>query len=330
MITPALQLTATERVLPRLALDFTTGTLDPRITFTRSGNTATRINASGAIETVNADTPRFDFDPVTLACKGLLIEELRKNLLLNTDSLATQNVTVAAVAHTLSFYGDGQVVLSGTHLSTVTGTGAYPLRKTYTFTPTAGTLTVTVTGTVQYAQLEAGAFATSYIPTTTTALTRNADVATMTGTNFSDWFNATQGSMFIGTYSTPATSAVLVRMYPNAGGNSANNTIYFDVNPNVRLVTFNGASATVCNTGAKQTFGTKMNVVGGYKVNSFAASQNAVNPVTQVSGGIPAVTPDTLAIGSTGVNTSYVNGWITEFMYWPQRLTNAEVQAFSK
>ena len=75
MITPSFALTATERVLPRLALDFTTASLDPRVTFTRALNTATRINSSGLVETVNADTPRFDY---TLnpggACKGLLIE----------------------------------------------------------------------------------------------------------------------------------------------------------------------------------------------------------------------------------------------------------------
>ena len=44
-------------------------------------------------------------------------------------------------------------------------------------------------------QLEQGAFATSVIPTTTTALTRNADVASMTGTNFSSWFNAAEGTL---------------------------------------------------------------------------------------------------------------------------------------
>jgi len=41
MITPSYGLTATERVLPRMALDFTTATLDPRVTFTRTDNTAT-------------------------------------------------------------------------------------------------------------------------------------------------------------------------------------------------------------------------------------------------------------------------------------------------
>jgi len=88
MITPAYAATATERVLPRLALDFTTGVLDPRVNMTRSLNTATRINASGFIETVNADLPRFDYNPATLAPRGLLIEETRRNYLLNTDNFA--------------------------------------------------------------------------------------------------------------------------------------------------------------------------------------------------------------------------------------------------
>ena len=47
MITPSFSLTATERVLPRMALDFTTAVLDPRVTFTRTGNTATVTNSSG-------------------------------------------------------------------------------------------------------------------------------------------------------------------------------------------------------------------------------------------------------------------------------------------
>lgn len=49
------------------------------ITFTRSSD-ATRYNASGLIELVPANTPRFDYDPVTKMARGLLIEETRTNL----------------------------------------------------------------------------------------------------------------------------------------------------------------------------------------------------------------------------------------------------------
>ena len=43
-------------------------------------------------------------------------------------------------------------------------------------------------------QIEQAAFPTSYIPTVASAVTRAADVASITGANFSSWFNATQGS----------------------------------------------------------------------------------------------------------------------------------------
>ena len=88
MITPAYSPTATERVLPRMALDFTTGILDPRVTVARALNTATRVNSSGFIETVNANLPRFDYDRSTLAPKGLLIETTRANLVLQSADVS--------------------------------------------------------------------------------------------------------------------------------------------------------------------------------------------------------------------------------------------------
>ena len=63
---------------PSLDLDFTQEELDPRITFTR-GSIGTRVNRNRLIETVDANQPRFDYDPVTGECKGLLIEESRYN-----------------------------------------------------------------------------------------------------------------------------------------------------------------------------------------------------------------------------------------------------------
>lgn len=52
---------------------------------TRALGTATRVNAAGRVELVAADTPRFDFDPVTLACRGLLIECASTNLCLRSS-----------------------------------------------------------------------------------------------------------------------------------------------------------------------------------------------------------------------------------------------------
>jgi len=75
-------------ITPALTLNFTGAVLDSRITFSRVGATATLVNSTGLVESVAADTPRFDYDQITLACKGLLIEEQRTNLLQRSDDFA--------------------------------------------------------------------------------------------------------------------------------------------------------------------------------------------------------------------------------------------------
>jgi hypothetical protein len=67
-----------------LSIDFTTGVLDSRITFSRADATAraTFINNLGYVTTVSsAQDPRFDYDPTTLQPKGLLIEGSATNLM---------------------------------------------------------------------------------------------------------------------------------------------------------------------------------------------------------------------------------------------------------
>jgi hypothetical protein len=101
----------------------------------------------------------------TLAQRPILAREPvggRRNLLLATDTMATQSRTVTAVAHTLSFTGTGTVTLSGASTAgPLVGTGASD-RVSLTFTPSAASLTLTVSGSVTFAQLETGSTATAY------------------------------------------------------------------------------------------------------------------------------------------------------------------------
>lgn len=107
---------------------------------------------------------------------GFLPEPQRTNLLLNSAVLATQSVTVSATAYTLSFEGTGTVTLSGASTAgPLVGTGATD-RVPLTFTPSAGSLTLTVSGTVNYANLEAGLFPTSPIVTAGSQVTRAGTV----------------------------------------------------------------------------------------------------------------------------------------------------------
>jgi hypothetical protein len=120
--------------------------------------------------------------------EGLLIEtEARTNLLHTTNALVTQTLTVTAVPHTLHFTGTGTVTLSGASTDgplVGTGTGEQN-RASLTFTPTAGSLTLTVTGTVADAQLEIGSTPSSYIPNLAASgtVTRTPDILTIPSAN---------------------------------------------------------------------------------------------------------------------------------------------------
>jgi hypothetical protein len=101
---------------------------------------------------------------------GILIEGARTNYFLNSNAPVTQNITTLAGSYTLSLAGAGSVTLSGS--ATGVATAAEPL----TVSATAGTLTCTVAGAVEWVQLEEGSFATSPTPTQDTTVTRTADV----------------------------------------------------------------------------------------------------------------------------------------------------------
>lgn len=77
----------------------------------------------------------------------------RVNLLLGTETLSTQSATTLAAKYVLSFWGTGSISLTGTVTATLAGTGAND--RVYTqITCSAGTLNLTVSGSVLKAQLE--------------------------------------------------------------------------------------------------------------------------------------------------------------------------------
>jgi hypothetical protein len=495
-----------------MALDFTTGVLDPRVTITRALNTATRINSSGFIEVVNANLPRFDYDPVTFAPKGLLIEEARINRVIESNSLGAaawsrrsanvaktatgpdgtansasvltatanngyfvQRIVATSAACITSVYvrrktGTGQIFLSqsettgstfavngdfssatnwavstGWVIDTVSGTATYIAQsanrsinnttssavttgKTYvlqytvvantlnaglfriggfsgssvaganvisldmsvgthrfafvseaagskniidlwvTSAATSGALTIDdvslfevveteifpVSGWTRVAlasvtlaqpnisfkfatsgdeievycvQNENGSFVTSAIPTTTTSLTRNADVVTMTGTNFSDWYNASQGAFVAWfdtllptaqryIYSASAGTALANSFFQTVLSNSTDNYVFSGGVQQARLLTGAITANTLAKTGLR------------YANADFAVAANGGGLQTQLSGSLP-VGVDRLHIGRSAGGGNFLNGHIANLL-WYTSLTNAELVAFTK
>jgi hypothetical protein len=279
-------------------------------------------NFGAAPSAAAAYGPRLDYDPSTLAAKGLLVEEQRTNLLLNSATLSTQSVTVTATAHTLSFYGTGTVTLSGaSSAGPLIGTGVYPNRVTLTFTPTAGTLTLTVTGTVSNAQLEAGAFATSYIPTAAASVTRNADVASVGVSQFP--YNATEGALIISADYIGQSSGVAYAAALNDGTTSNFMGVRRNPTGETIFVTF-ATTLQVAIPYTTVTNNVEFKNAFSYKLNDFAGAANGAITGTDNLGNVPSVSR--LDIGNI-TNVLYMNGHIRQITYVPRRLTNAELIA---
>ena len=178
-------------------------------------------------------------------------------------------------------------------------------------------------------QLEQGAFATSVIPTTTTALTRSADVASVNP--LSPWYNAVEGTLYVqaqdmsdAAHATSQPRAVSI----NNGSNSS-----IDIS---RVPASAQGRARIDDAGVNQfnslttawPLATQAKVALAYKLNDAAACLGGGTVFTDNTVTIPIVSALTIGNYFTGGPNSWV-GWIQRITYYPRRLSNADLQAIT-
>ena len=362
--------------------------------------------------TAAANQARFDFDPITGECKGLLVEEQRTNLFQRADDFANaywakSNLTVTGetvIAPDGNLTGDKLIPTGGTYFASIYSSAVTVVASTnYTlsvFAKYAGAQFVqlatdgassssyanfdllngvvsggsNVSASISYwgngwyrctmtfanaggntshnsyfapcdsgsatraasnawggswrgiylwgAQLEAGSFATSYIPTTSGQVTRTADTAAISGTAFSQWFNQGEGTIVVES-NTPSLGDFNILTLSDG---SISNTIY--IKP---LTTSTGASAlgvysnliAQLNAGA-YTYGALAKIALSYSSKGMSLSKDGGAVVTATVNQLPPMTR--LVIGASGAgNAQIFNGTIKRLAYFPKRLTNAEL-----
>jgi hypothetical protein len=179
------------------------------------------------------------------------------------------------------------------------------------------------------AQLEAGAFPTSYIPTTTAAATRSADVASITGANFSSWYRQNEGTVFAesSSFSNLSGSRVVSAIDDGSMSNRFQITFASGYAPNFAAVSAGTVSADLYASAPAQGFNTRFCTT--YGVNDFVLSSNGGNSVTDTSGALP-ISVSTARLGVFQNNTGYLNGTIRRLCYWSQRLPNSTLQAITQ
>jgi hypothetical protein len=358
--------------------------------------------------------PRFDYDPVTLAPRGLMIEQQRTNLFLQSQtfgvtwlptraSVATVSSTAPSGAasvdkivedtstnsHFISqtvnpVAGNASVALSifakpaGRNFLAFVTQDSEGTFKTSFFNVSNGTIGTVASGhtasieafpdgwyrcvivtaqsavsgvfrfypgpanvngsniyagdgssgvLVWGAQLEAGAFATSYIPTVASQVTRTADQASIVAPNFAPWYNQSEGTFVVewdGFKPTTASGTPTIFQAGNATDSFIDAVL---AGGNYLARTFVGgvsqaefSPAYVAN--ATEKFAT------AYKINDFAFSRNGATALVDTSGNVPT-NLDRIGIGITRTGTNVLNGHIRRITYYPVRLTNAQLQALT-
>jgi hypothetical protein len=187
------------------------------------------------------------------------------------------------------------------------------------------------------AQLEAGAFPTSYIPTVASTRTRAADNASITGKNFSEWYRQDEGSIFVNYKGKSQEGTSYERVYsinlnstPNVEEILLVNNIGYNPDRIGYLVYDNSVAIqdTTSTTGGYVVpSSSPVKTAMSYKTASYAYVFNGGIVLNSNSGGVPTV--NTLDIGRVGAG-SQLNGTISQLSYFPKRLTNAQLQALTR
>jgi len=365
----------------------------PTPVFTRA-STATFVGSNGLIQSAAINAARFDHDPVTLASRGLLIEEGRTNLFarsaefdngywtkselsisadneispdggMNADTITAviqapsiyrPVACVASTVYTLSFYvklgtltaaaykfavrdDTNGVFIDGAITPNITPVTTEWRRVTYTFTTPVGCILVrpyliragiATTGTFYLwgAQLEAGSFPTSYIPTTTTAsVVRSADVCSITGANFTSFYNQSEGTIIGQGIVDTVGVGIVFPTFANFNDGTANNRVALGAtnsgNEAVRPIVVAAGSTVFNNSIGTSSAGQSRKVGMVYKQNDFIAAHNGTLTAADNTGNVPS------GINRVSFDTSFFVGTISAIRYYKKRLPNAKLQAIT-
>jgi len=169
------------------------------------------------------------------------------------------------------------------------------------------------------AQVETGSVATSYIPTSggnAAARTRPADDLVISGSAFSDFFNASEGTTYIETAPKTTTNIPHIFEYHNSSDANANRMgVYLPSATSNAFVRSSGVTTASLSPGTINL--NQLNRVAiSYKVNDILGSVNGSSEVSDTSAALPSGL-DKLHIGNVYNFSFPLNGHIKRLIYWP-------------
>ena len=206
-----------------------------------------------------------------------------------------------------------------THTFTATSTALYP--RFLLEGGTSSSADILVFG----AMLEAGSYATSYIPNhgTTGGVTRAADSCSVTGV--SDVIGQTEGTIFVDMNYTNTNNTLDATPFRVLGSGSAQMYVEINTNETFEAVVVNSVGTLVFNsTSASQSAGRKKMAIA-YKGSDFAYYINGTQIAVQTSGAFASASLDSLRLGMYSSGVQVLADSVNQATIFNERLSNAEL-----
>jgi hypothetical protein len=195
------------------------------------------------------------------------------------------------------------------------------------------------------AQLETGAFPTSYIPTTTSTVTRTADNVSMVGENFSSWYNQSEGTVYADTRIVGVQTARFDRLWAITNSNLNQDGLglfisgpsgtfgIYDITTTIGGVTqYPEAGGTLSTSGMGITASStpRLKSCFGFTTGNTNISYNGRLPNSSGVTITNLLTADRLFIGQPQRFQGHSCMTISQLTYYPRRLTNAQLVTLTR
>jgi hypothetical protein len=255
----------------------------------------------------------------TVAANGTSIFDIQNG----TITLSGSGVTSSITAYPNGWY---RCVVNG--VSSTTGSASHIIQGS----TTGGVLTGSYSGLngpafyIYGSQVEAGSFPTSYIPTTTASVVRSADVCSITGGDFTGFYNQSEGTIVgSGLTNQPILIASTELFRASDGTNNNRVQVGMTNSPTEAVRPFIVASGTTTysNKHGTATVGVERKVGTAYKTNDAISAFNGTLGTLDTT-----VTPPTTC-NNVSLFTGFGNGTISSLRYFKKRLSDAKLQTLT-
>ena len=186
------------------------------------------------------------------------------------------------------------------------------------------------------AQLEAGSFPTSYIPTTGSTVTRAADVAQLTGDNFSSWYNQSEGTLYYQYNAIGGNQFLSPASIRASNSQDAQSWGYYMYSGGSQYrVPYAGQrkspneSVALADTVFTSTImGQSYKVAVGHDNSTLSACLEGYSVQSRTITSLPTMTQFSIGFIKNNSNNKYT-GHISRLSYYSERLTNTQLEAIT-